>query len=232
MNANSVIALIDDDQTLADAMVRYLKGSGFEVQRGASCADATALARAGGIDLFILDRNLPDGDGLAVAREIRTVCGAAVIILSGLGDVDDRVQGLNTGADDYLAKPAAPEELLARVQAVIRRSQENRSVPRETIVNFRSFSLDKVNNLLVGADELSRPLTGIESLILTILTGAKGDIIDKDLLSQSALNRPWQADDRSLDVHISRLRQKLRDIGVTETVIQTVRGQGYRFTAG
>lgn len=232
MSANSVVALIEDDRTLAEAMGRYLTGSGFEVEIGASCTDAGILARRGDIDLFILDRQLPDGDGLEIAKEIKAICGAGVIILSGLGDVDDRVRGLNTGADDYLAKPAAPEELLARVLAVIRRSGTKSNHANERIIDYPCFTLDRVNNQLLGKNDLMRPLTGIEAIILDVLSEAHGDIIDKDLLSRSALGRPWQADDRSLDVHISRLRQKLRDIGVLDSVIQTVRGQGYRFVSG
>ncbi|MFN3231018.1 MAG: response regulator transcription factor [Alphaproteobacteria bacterium] len=231
MSANTVVALIDDDRALATAMGRYLTEFGFEVRMGVSCADANEMAQAGGVDLFILDRRLPDGDGLAMAEEIKSVSNAAVIILSGLGEVDHRVEGLNTGADDYLPKPAAPEELLARVQAVVRRSRSVSQKRAETTQVFQSFILDRTNSCIVGVTEAKRRLTGIESLILEMLINANGEIVDKDALSRNALGRAWQPDDRSLDVHISRLRQKIRDVGVAETVIQTVRGHGYRFSA-
>ena len=231
MTNNAVVALIEDDQALANAMSRYLAEFGFRIERGCSCADARALGRAGGIDLFILDRNLPDGDGLDLAAALKALSGAAVIILSGMGDVEARVKGLNTGADDYLTKPAAPEELLARVNAVMRRTGEKRENRRETLQRFPSFTLDSVNNCILGAGDQQRQLTETETQILGALIGARGAVVKKEGLSQSALGRAWQPDDRSLDVHISRLRQKLREIGVAEKVIHTVRSQGYRLIA-
>ncbi len=232
VSAGTVIALIEDDPALSRAMSEFFELSGFEVVTGATCREARAIADSRPADLFILDRNLPDGDGLSLAGYLRSNCDAAIIILSGQGEVNARVEGLNTGADDYLVKPAAPEELLARVNAVIRRKRAGR--PRQGGANIwrvNNLTLDAVNNLLGGTADSQADLTEIETLILSRLIQSQDELVDKNSLSMFALGRPWQPEDRSIDVHLARLRRKFRDVGLNENTIHTVRGKGYRFVS-
>jgi DNA-binding response OmpR family regulator len=233
MAAGKVIALIEDDPALARAMAQYLSFSGFEVVTGASCEDTRQIAQSRAIDLFILDRNLPDGDGLSLAGFLRTVSDAAIIILSGKGEVNARIEGLNTGADDYVVKPAAPEELLARVNAVFRRARQtrDRDDPEGPVWRINDFKLDPINNMLSGNTGLQASLTEIETLILSRLIQSQNEVVDKNSLSMFALGRSWQPEDRSLDVHLARLRRKFRTIGLNEHAIHTVRGKGYRFVS-
>ncbi len=214
-------------------MAQYLSFSGFEVVTGASCQEARGIAHSHRIDLFILDRVLPDGDGLSLAGYLRTLSEAAIIILSGKGEVNARIEGLNTGADDYLVKPAAPEELLARVNAVIRRLRQARQPAAMAAGIWRvdSLTLDPVNNQLGGGDGACAALTEIETLILSRLIQSQNELVDKNTLSLFALGRPWQPEDRSIDVHLARLRRKFRDVGLNENSIHTIRGKGYRFVS-
>lgn len=214
-------------------MSEYFTLSGFEVVTGASCRESRAIAESHHVDLFILDRNLPDGDGLSLAGYLRSTSGAAIIILSGKGEVNARIEGLNTGADDYLVKPAAPEELLARVNAVIRRSRGSRAKGGSGINVWRvnNLTLDPVNNRLGGVAGRHADLTEIETLILSRLIQGQDELVDKNSLSMFALGRPWQPEDRSIDVHLARLRRKFRDVGLNENTIHTVRGKGYRFVS-
>jgi DNA-binding response OmpR family regulator len=229
----TVIALIEDDPALSRAMSDYFELSGFSVLTGASCREARAIADTQHADLFILDRNLPDGDGLSLTGYLRSTSNASIIILSGMGEVSARIEGLNTGADDYLVKPAAPEELLARVHAVIRRARGGRPAARSgaNVWRVNNLTLDPVNNRLGGLAEAYVDLTEIETLILSRLIQSQDELVDKNSLSMFALGRPWQPEDRSIDVHLARLRRKFRDVGLNENTIHTVRGKGYRFVS-
>ena len=232
VDAGTVIALIEDDPALSRAMSEYFTLSGFEVITGASCRETRAIADSHHVDLFILDRNLPDGDGLSLAGYLRSISDASIIILSGKGEVSARIEGLNTGADDYLVKPAAPEELLARVKAVIRRTRAGRANGNGVHVwRVHNLTLDPVNNQLGGVAESPADLTEIETLILSRLIQSQDELVDKNSLSMFALGRPWQPEDRSIDVHLARLRRKFRDVGLNENTIHTVRGKGYRFVS-
>ena len=207
--------------------------SGFSVVTGTSCREARTIAETQHADLYILDRNLPDGDGLSMAGFLRNTCNAPIIILSGQGELNSRVEALNTGADDYLVKPAAPEELLARVNAVIRRARAGRpsSETGGNVWRVNNLMLDPVNNQLGGTADLPVDLTEIETLILSRLMQSIDELVDKNSLSIFALGRPWQPEDRSIDVHLARLRRKFRDVGLNEKVVHTVRGKGYRFVS-
>ncbi len=214
-------------------MAQYLSFSGFDVITGASCQDTRSIAQSHRVDLFILDRVLPDGDGLSLAGYLRTMSDAAIIILSGKGEVNARIEGLNTGADDYLVKPAAPEELLARVNAVIRRARPGRKPQASAagVWQVDGLTLDPVNNQLGGDGGAHAALTEIETLILSRLIQSRNELVDKNTLSLFALGRPWQPEDRSIDVHLARLRRKFRDVGLNENTIHTIRGKGYRFVS-
>jgi len=233
VGAGTVIALIEDDPALSRAMSEYLSVSGFAVVTGASCRDARTLSGSHHVDLFILDRNLPDGDGLSLAGYLRRVSDASIIILSGKGEVNARIEGLNSGADDYLVKPAAPEELLARVNAVVRRSRagRNQGGTAANVWRVNNLTLDPVNNQLGGAEQTRADLTETETLILSRLIQSQDELVDKNSLSLFALGRPWHPEDRSIDVHLARLRRKFRDVGLNENTIHTVRGKGYRFVS-
>lgn len=223
------ILIADDDRELCELLAAYLRREGFEVDYVHDAASALVRLSDSGLrpDLLILDIGMPGRDGLDALRELRLKHRLPVIMLSARGEPVDRVIGLELGADDYLAKPCLPRELLARVRAQLRRHTlvaagdlhvgDLRLAPGER----RAFN---------GEREL--PLTGAEFGLLFALAQRAGEVIDKAALSRTALGREMERFDRSIDVHISRLRQKLRQAGAESPRIESVRGAGYVLTVG
>lgn len=217
------ILIADDDRELSELLVRYLGRQGFEVETAASAEHALArLEQPPKPDLLILDVMLPGKDGLAALRELRASHGLPVLMLSARGEPRDRVVGLELGADDYMAKPALPRELLARVQALLRRGPARMAGRLE--VGALEFDLDAHSARLEG-----RPLklTGAEFGLLLCLARSAGAPVEKSALSLAGLGRPGGGADRSVDVHVSRLRQKLAELSQHAPVIESVRGIGY-----
>lgn len=223
------ILIVDDDRELCELLAEYLRREQFDVDYVHDAA--AALARLSGPaqrpDLLILDISMPGQSGLEALRELRLQHRLPVIMLSARGEPVDRVIGLELGADDYLAKPCLPRELLARVRAQLRRHTlaaagdlhvgDLRLLPGER----RAFA---------GDNEL--PLTGAEFALLFALSQRAGEVMDKATLSRTALGRELERFDRSIDVHVSRLRQKLKQAGAESPRIESVRGAGYVMTVG
>jgi DNA-binding response OmpR family regulator len=221
------VLLIDDDERLNALLTEYLTRFGFAV-RAATHPDAGLRAlNAEPPDLIVLDVMLPGIDGLTLCRRIRESSKVPIIMLTARGDVTDRIVGLEVGADDYLPKPFEPRELVARMQAVLRRGhaesdETTRSGPIEINWPRRAASLD--GRLLV--------LTSAEFELLGLLVRSRGRVLSRDRIMEALRGVDWEAYDRSIDVLVSRLRQKLGDDARRATFIQTIRGVGYSFTGG
>lgn len=221
------ILLIEDDTDLCSLMRDYFARHEF-------CVDAvhdgiTGLARAldGGYELIILDVMLPALDGFEVLRQLRKRCAAPVIMLTARTARPDRVTGLNAGADDYLPKPFEPEELLARMRAVLRRSSAAGVDPQ--IVEVGDIRLNPQTREAWYASE-PLDLTMLEFDILDVLVRSAGRVVSRDQLTAALYQRKSTPYERSLDVHISHLRKKLER--QDRNLIQTIRGVGYQFSAG
>lgn len=221
------ILIVDDDRELCELLAEYLRREQFDVDYVHDAAAALARLADPALrpDLLILDISMPGQSGLDALRELRLQHRLPVIMLSARGEPVDRVIGLELGADDYLAKPCLPRELLARVRAQLR---------RHTLATAGDLHVGALR-LLPGerrafAGERELPLTGAEFALLFALAQRAGEVIDKATLSRSALGRELERFDRSIDVHVSRLRQKLKQAGAESPRIESVRGAGYVLT--
>ena len=225
----SRILIADDDRELCRLLADYLQREGFVVDIAHDGASALAQLRnpAQRPDLLILDVMMPGRDGLDTLRELRMQHRLPVIMLSARGEPVDRVIGLELGADDYLSKPCLPRELLARVRAQLRRQSPLQS---GTVQVGNLLLLPAERRAQVDDKELS--LTGAEFLLLLGLAQRAGELVDKAVLTRQALGRELEKFDRSIDVHVSRLRHKLAEASPDAPRIESVRGSGYVLVAG
>jgi two-component system response regulator CpxR len=222
MESQGAILLAEDDTELCSMMADFFAHRGFEVEAVHNGRDAIRCAIEGSHDLLILDVMMPVLDGFEALRQIRRRSALPVIMLTARTAPADRIEGLNTGADDYLPKPFAPEELLARVRAVLRRS--GRAAQADETLECGSLRLRPATREAWVRGELV-PLTSIEFDILDCLAHAEGRVVSRDALAAAIHQREANPFDRSLDVHVSHLRKKLDD--EDETFIHTIRGAGY-----
>src|SRR5437660_544014 len=207
-------------------MVRdYLGGAGFHVERAGTGAAGLALQARDAFDAIILDLMLPDMDGLDVCRQIRLRANVPILMLTARGDAMDRVIGLELGADDYLPKPFEPRELLARLRAVLRRGK---SRGRAAPLRFGSLEIDR-DSRSVRVDGQERSLTGYQFALLVALAENAGRVLSRELLMDLVKGEPLEAFDRSIDVHVSRIRAVIEDDPKRPHRIITVRGAGYVF---
>ncbi|TBR38911.1 MULTISPECIES: response regulator [Dyella] len=223
----SRILLADDDRALTALLAEYLQHEGFTVDIAYDGDTALSMLRSQRPDLLILDVMMPGKDGLETLREIRQQHRLPVIMLSARGEPIDRVIGLELGADDYLSKPCVPRELLARVRAQLRRSAPVTAGSVEVGV---LKLLPGERRAFAGDREIS--LTGAEFLLLLALAQRAGELVDKATLTRAALGRELERFDRSVDVHVSRLRHKLAEASDQAPRIDSVRGAGYVMTLG
>jgi DNA-binding response OmpR family regulator len=218
------ILLIDDDARLA-AMVRdYLGESGFRVTAYETAASGLAAHSAGTFDAVILDVMLPDGDGFDLCRRIRAESDVPILMLTARGDPVDRVVGLELGADDYLPKPFEPRELLARLRAILRR----RGAPRSDVLRFGRLEIDR-DARTVRVDGDARSLTSYQFALLLALAERAGRVLSREALMDVLKGETLDAFDRSIDVHVSRIRAAIEDDPKAPRRIITVRGSGYVF---
>jgi DNA-binding response OmpR family regulator len=221
------VLIIDDDERLNELLTEYLSRFGFSV-RAVTHPDAGFRAlKADAPDLIVLDIMLPDTDGLTVCRKVRETSRIPIIMLTARGEVADRIVGLELGADDYLPKPFEPRELVARMQAVLRRGAHE----DEEIVQVGTL---EVNWTTQSASLKGRaiPLTTAEFALLGFLVRNRGRVLSRDRIMEAMRGLDAEAYDRSIDVLVSRVRQKLGDDAKRSTFIRTVRGIGYSFTGG
>jgi two-component system, OmpR family, response regulator CpxR len=225
---NNNILIVDDDSELTDLLVQYLEPEGFAVMCVHDGENAVKKALNQAFDAIILDIMIPKLNGFEVLKAIREHLETPVLMLTARGDNIDRIVGLEIGADDYLPKPCNPRELVARLRAILRRTQK---IPvSRPIIEYQGIIVD-CSKRLVTYEEEPMELTNAEFNILEMLIKSPGQAFSKEELTEYALGRKYTAYDRSIDVHISNLRNKLGDNQEGEPFIKTVRGFGYMFNA-
>jgi DNA-binding response OmpR family regulator len=219
------VLLVEDDARLATMVVDYLGEAGFRMTRAATGAAAMQLAAAESFDAIILDLMLPDADGLDLCRALRTKSDIPVLMLTARGDPLDRVVGLEIGADDYLPKPFEPRELLARLRAILRRRN---GAGNSQVLHFGRLEIDK-GAREVRLDGQRKSLTGHQFAILLALAERAGRVLSREALMDLTRGESLEDFDRSIDVHISRLRAAIEDDPKRPRRILTLRGAGYLF---
>ncbi len=219
------ILVIDDDRKLNRLLTEYLGNFGFKVLTATHPEDGLAKLKKTVPDIIILDVMLPDMDGFEVCKTIRKTHSIPIIMLTARGEVMDRIVGLELGADDYLAKPFEPRELVARIQTILRRSKQ---VPIEDIREFSGLVMD-ISRQVVKMDGTTVNLTTNEFVALSLLTRNPGKVFNRDEILQELRGMDCEAFNRSVDVTMSRLRQKLNDDPKNPVFIKTVWGTGYKF---
>lgn len=221
------ILMIDDDDRLAGMVSDYLGGAGFRVTVAGTGRDGEAQLRHETFDAVILDLMLPDADGLDLCRRLRAGSDVPILMLTARGEPMDRVVGLELGADDYLAKPFEPRELQARLRAILRRRGGGTS-PKEDVLRFGRLEIDK-GARVVRIDGEERAITSYQFAILLALAERAGRVLSRDALMDLLKGEKLEAFDRSVDVHISRIRAAIEDDPKKPRRILTLRGTGYVF---
>jgi DNA-binding response OmpR family regulator len=219
------VLLVEDDARLAGMVADYLGEAGFRAVIAATGGDAQRLLKGEGFDAVILDLMLPDTDGLDLCRHIRAESAIPLLMLTARGDPLDRVVGLELGADDYLPKPFEPRELLARLRAILRRSRD--TAPAD-VLRFGRLEIDRAARQ-VRVDGREKTLTGFQYTLLLALAERAGRVLSRDALMDLTRGSALEEFDRSIDVHISRIRAAIEDDPKKPRRILTVRGAGYVF---
>ncbi len=232
------LLMIEDDTRLANMVSEYLRQSGYAVTHAANGASGLAALEASMPDLIILDLMLPDMDGLEVCRRIKSQSGTAgerspaVLMLTAKGDPMDRIVGLEIGADDYLPKPFEPRELLARIRAVLRRGGEGNAAAATAgalkVMRFGSLEIDRDARTVSVAGKLCE-LTSYQFDLLVALSERAGRVLSRDQIMEAVRGRELEAFDRSIDVHMGRIRSAIEFDAKDPKRILTVRGVGYVF---
>jgi DNA-binding response OmpR family regulator len=224
-SANTRVLIIDDDERLNVLLTTYLTRFGFSVHAVTHPDAGLRALKTESPDLLVLDVMLPDTDGLSVCRKVRETSRIPIIMLTARGDVADRIVGLEFGADDYLPKPFEPRELVARMQAVLRRGAHD----DEEIIRIGRLELNwTARSALLNGRPIA--LTTAEFELLGLLVRNRGRVLSRDRIMEAMRGLDAEAYDRSIDVLVSRVRQKLGDDAKRSTFIRTVRGIGYSFT--
>ncbi len=229
MSTTPRLLLIDDDTRLAAMVGDYLRQAGYGVEHAASLAAGRERLAALPFDALVLDLMLPDGDGLDLTRELRAAPrtrGLPLLMLTARGEPLDRIVGLELGADDYLAKPFEPRELLARIKALLRRTQPQEAA--DEVLRFGRLEIDLGARVvrLAGTD---CDLTSHQFDLLVVLARSPGRVLSRDQIMDALKGHPLEAFDRSIDVHISRIRAFIEDDPKNPRRVLTVRGAGYVF---
>jgi len=219
--------MIDDDEKLVGLMREYLESHGFELVAAHDGSAGVKAALSTEPDLVILDLMLPGMDGLEVCRRVRQSSRVPILMLTARGDETDRIVGLELGADDYLPKPFNARELLARIRAILRRSDGEEQAAASSKLEVGPLVVD-IGSRTVTVRGRQVDLTTAEFDILHALASSAGRVLSRDQLLQRVHGDGWAAYDRSVDVHISRIRQKIEDDPKRPLLLKTVRGVGYQ----
>lgn len=222
-----LILVVDDDADLRSLMTDFLRGNGLRVESAADATEMDALISAERPDLIVLDLMMPGEDGLSILRRLRKPGSPGIIMLSAMGEDTDRIIGLEVGADDYLAKPCNPRELLARIRAVLRRKSEEAAAATQVAVRrFGAWTLDIVQREVRRIGAAPAPLTDAEFRVLAAFLDRPQRVLSRDKLIEAGKGLDSDVFDRAIDVTISRLRKKLGP----DDPIRTIRNEGYMFT--
>ena len=226
------ILIVDDDQEIRELLKEYLTRSGFDVLAAAEGGEMYQHLSNNTPDLIILDIMMPGDDGFSLCQQIRRTSQVPIIMLTAASDEADRVIGLELGADDYIAKPFSPRELMARIKALLRRA-EFRQPEKEggRRIRFAEWTLDTLSQHLTHKDGSKLDLTGSDFILLSLFLQNPGQALDRDSISDATRGRETLPMERGIDVQISRLRQKLGDNGKNPRIIKTIRGSGYMLIA-
>jgi DNA-binding response OmpR family regulator len=226
-NAECVL-VVDDDRSIREMLAEYLSSEGYRVVLAEDGVAMRAEIERAAPDLVLLDLKLPNEDGLSLARFLRERYDVGIIMVTGAGGVVDRIVGLEVGADDYLAKPFSPRELLARLRALLRRSQAPAAAHAAEIIEFGPFRLD------VGARRLLRDqadvdLSAAEFDLMKVFAERPGRVLSRDVLLDLLKGYERDPFDRTVDIRVGRLRRKIETDPANPVYIRTVRGEGYMF---
>ena len=228
------ILIVDDHREIRDALVKYLEKNGLRTTTAADAVAMDAAMKVGQFDLVVLDVMMPGEDGLSVCRRLRASHDIPILMLTALGDDTDRIVGLEVGADDYLPKPFNPRELLARIKAILRRS-ERAEISGGSLAGrclaFDRFVLDTDRRSLTDEDGAEVALTTAEFRLLTVFLERPRFVLSRDQLLDLTSGRTAQVFDRTIDNQISRLRRKIEADPAKPALITTVRGGGYSLAA-
>ncbi len=226
--------VVDDDPELLQSVSDYLRRFGFEAVAASTAAQMRSLLSQGGVDVVVLDVMLPDGDGLSICAALRQrpeTANLPVIMLTAQGDPHSRVLGLELGADDYIAKPFEPRELVARIKAVLRRRSAPSGGGGDGSVEFAGWRFDRLKRQLLSPQQVVVPLSSAEYRLLSAFVERPRRVLTRDQLLDATRGQGVVVADRAIDLAVSRLRQKLSAAQDGEQLICTIRGEGYIFDA-
>ena len=227
------ILVVDDDREIRDLLSRFLKKNGFRVDVAANGKEMRATLVAASIDLIVLDRVMPGEDGLNLCRDLRRESRVPVILLTLLGSDTDRIIGLEMGADDYVVKPFNPQELLARIKAVLRRANDisvKSLLQRAKTLTFVGWHIGRISRELTSPDSVFISLTDGEFELLLAFAEHPQSVLTRDQLLDLTRGRSAVAFDRSIDMQVTRLRRKIEANPDEPELIKTIRNKGYIFT--
>ena len=237
MSARPHLLLVDDEAGIREPLGAYLQRAGFRVSEAANAAEARKIMAGSAIELVVLDIMMPGEDGLSLCRSIREQGEMPVILLTARTEETDRIVGLEMGADDYVLKPFSPRELVARIKTILRRAGSSGGGERESggggssLYRFEGWTLRTDDWTLTGPDEVAIPLSTADFRLLQAFVTHPRQVLSRDQLLDLTQGREAHAFDRSIDNQISRLRRKLEDDARAPTLIKTVWGGGYMFSA-
>lgn len=230
------VLIVDDEPDVRDTLTDYLSGHGYEVAEAASGQAMRTALEAAVPDVVLLDIGLPGEDGLTLARYLRERYNLAIIMVTGAGEVVDRIVGLEVGADDYVAKPFDLRELLARLKSVLRRYRGEGARPdagggadAERRIRVGDCVLEPESRRLLGPDGGEIALTAMEFDLLKVFAERPNRVLSRDQLLNLTCNRDWDPYDRSIDIRVARLRRKIEADPDNPRIIKTIRGHGYVF---
>ena len=222
------IYILDDDKELVKLLIEFLREYKFQINAFYTPSSLFDALKNNKPDILLLDIMLPEMDGFQVLRKLRETSDLPVIMLTAKGEVSDKVVGLELGADDYLPKPFEPRELLARIQSILRRVHHSNSMV--DILEFESLTIDKLKEeVLLDGEKISLSTSEFEALLL--FANNSNEVLDREFLVENLRGITWQTYDRSVDVLVSRLRNKLGETPNQTRFLKTIHGVGYKFIA-
>ncbi|AMG31985.1 DNA-binding response regulator [Grimontia hollisae] len=228
------ILVVDDDLEIRELLQEYLSKAGYNVTTAQNGQEMKAKLAVQYPDLILLDIMLPGDDGFTLCKYVRQDSSVPIIMLTAVSDETDQIIGLELGADDYIAKPFSPRQLVARIRALLRRTQQlqETTLSKPKAIRFAQWRLDPVaqrlNHLVTGQEV---EMTSSDFALLMLFIESPNTLLDRNAISNATRGRDAQPQERGIDVQVSRLRQRLKDNGRQSTIIKTVRGNGYMFVA-